>query len=569
MIVPRPKPPGPYPNGRRVRKPGRAGLSKRERSRYPEGVRSVRARVAFTGWLLAAVPTAAGCRERATTSPGEQAESVAAVWPRAPTEGFVVLPWGTQVYLEPRFGGASARLGWASAVPPPWPSDGHVARVVGQRDGFVEIAPILAQPFSSTQGPMPVHCGPVLDGEVFDVRLYVSPWALATVLAREVEVRHDDGSALVLRPGAVAQPIPDDAQGRWAVSAGGIRVRAVLPDDAVALTYPDPLPQPIPQQRSWQLPEGRPFSYDGWPLEVVMGFGHDVAITAVTPNEGDHLVELWSACARVVAHSTQAPVSFQDPFSHHFPPVEFGLGAPDVVVPEEAPIELEVPAEGVTIDLEELKKLELPSEPHAIGGVVEAAAFGSGVLGVGPARPELVLEEGAPVYLSAAGPAAGALSELRVFGEESWSVGDRLCFHTSFGSRFDPPLPVCIDAAEGRPRSPATDMQDFSPWFVRPVSLRVDGAWSEAAVARALRRHRVDLRRCLGEAMQRGLRPSGGLELALDVDGRGGVLDVRPQSPAIEGFTGCAVAAARGWELPRTEDGKPGSVVLSVRLEPR
>jgi hypothetical protein len=69
--------------------------------------------------------------------------------------------------------------------------------------------------------------------------------------------------------------------------------------------------------------------------------------------------------------------------------------------------------------------------------------------------------------------------------------------------------------------------------------------------------------------MQRGLRPSGGLELALDVDGRGGVLDVRPQSPAIEGFTGCAVAAARGWELPRTEDGKPGSVVLSVRLEPR
>lgn len=493
----------------------------------------------------------AGCREGASVSPA-QVTQAAAAWPAAPAEGFVVLPWGTRVYLEPRYGGASARLGWPSTPVPPWPATGHVARVVGQRDGFVEIAPIMPPSLS--------HCGPLLDADAFDVRLYVSPWALAPVLDREVEVRRGDGSMLLLRPGAVAQPIAGDDEERWAVWAGGIRVRARLPADAVARAYSEVAPVVASIQGSWQLPEGRPYAWDGWPLELAQGFGQDVTIASVTAHEGAYLVELTSPCARVVVRATEPPASWgQERFGH----IDFGLGGPDAIPPGVlAAAGLEPPRE---------PEVEPPPDVHNLE--LEGSFEGGDILGVlsgpGPTRLEHVFEEGAPVYLSLAGPPAGTLSQLRAFFEEAWVTGDRLCFHTAFGARFDPPLPVCMPMAEDRVRNPATDVHDFAAGVVRPGALRITGTLPEPEVARALRRHRKDLRRCLNEAMLQGVPASGGFELTLDVSGKGIVTAVRPRSTLAAVLTDCAVAAARGWTMPTPADGKPAQVVFSVRFEPR
>lgn len=523
----------------------------------------------------------------------------------------MVLPWGTRVYLEPRFGGYSARLGWPNVPPPPWPTTGYVARVVGQRDGFVEIAPIIP--------PLPseLHCGPLLDGEMFDVRLYVSPWALAPVLVREHAVTLDDGTSLTLRPGAVAQPIPDDPQGRWAISAGGIRVRAALPDDAMALAYATPEPIPMPSHRPWQLPEGRPFSFDGWPLELDFGFGQDVAIASVEPLGERHVVELTTPCGRVFAQSDKAPVSWSSQPFEPFP--EFGLGGQQGVptgvleqvglaAPREEVVEVKIVepireqpieaieggvpggveggvpggvvggvlggVEGGVVDVltsdEPLSASILLEEPP----MPPPEAFGEigGLIGGAPGlpvRPEHRFEQGAPIYLSPAGPAAGTLAELRVFSEDGWIAGDRLCFHTSFGSRFDPSLPVCLPADESVLRNPTTDVFDFSSWVVRPGTLKVTGALSEAKVDGALRRHRHDLRRCLGEAMQQGVPAIGELELALDVRRDGTVTDARLRSPWVQTLSDCALAAAKRWSLPRPTDGKPAQVVFSVKLEQR
>jgi hypothetical protein len=546
----------------------------------------LRAGAARAAWLLPVVlATAPGCRQRWPTSPGEAVVEPEPL-PDVLAEGFVVLPWGTQTYLEPRFGGASARLGSPSALPPPWPTGGYVARVMGQRDGFIEIAPFM-QPVTAA------HCGPLLDGEAFDVRLYVSPWALAPVLARELEVSLDDGTTLSLRPGVLAQPIPGDPQGRWAISAGGIRVRAVIPADAMALAYAVPLPMTMPSQRGWQLPEDRPFSFDGWPIEVDLGFGHDVAIAAVTPQDDAYRVELTSPCARVLAHARQAPASWaQEPFDHF---VEFGLGGPRAVpagvleavglaepvevgvVIELAPDEGDPPPEPshkvTTFELEEVPlDLVQPSQGSfdAIGTISGESGIIGGVIGGSlPARPEHVFEQGAPVYLSTAGPAAGTLADMRVFSEDGWTAGDRMCFQTSFGFRFDPALPVCLPADEARLRNPTVDVFDFSSGVVRPATLHVTGALSEPAVARALRRNRGDLRRCFGEAQMRGSAPLGDLGLGLDVDGLGMVTEVEPLSLPIQGFTECVVTAAKRWAMPAPEDGKPARIVFSVSLELR
>lgn len=544
-----------------------------------------------------------GCRERASTSPGEAAREGEPP-PEVPAEGFVVLPWGTRVYLEPRFGGYSARLGWPSVAPPPWPTSGYVARVVGERDGFVEIAPLMP--------PIPseVYCGPLLDGEAFDVRLYVSPWALAPVMVREHEVTLDDGTSLVLRPGALAQPIPNDPQGRWAVSAGGLRVRTTLPDDAMGLAFTDPSPVPMPSHRPWQLPEGRPFSFDGAPVELELGFGHDVAIVSVEPREERLVVELATPCGRVLAHSEKAPVSWDSPSFGAFP--EFGLGAPQRVpasVLEQ--VGLAEPAEPEPLEIVIEAPIEERIDEGVEGGVpggVEGGVPGGVVGGVPsevvdvfssdavppaavlfeeppspeimnafgsftespfnlPARPEHRFEQGAPVYLSPAGPAAGTLAEMRVFSEDGWLAGDRICFHTSFGSRFDPVLPVCLPAAEAQLRNPTTDVFDFSGMVVRPAALKLTGALAEPAVDAALRRHRHELRRCLGEARSMGVPATGELELALDVSGDGTVTDARLRSPWVQTLGDCALAAARRWTLPAPSDGKPARVVFSVRLE--
>lgn len=511
-------------------------------------MRSLHAGVARAAWLgLGVMLATAACHEHASTSPAE-AVAQAEPPPAVPTEGFVVLPWGTRTYLEPRFGGVSARLGWPGTAPPPWPTTGYVARVVGQRDGFVEIAPLMP-PITE------LHCGPLLDGEgFFDVRLYVSPWSLAPVLARELEVTLDDGSLLSLRPGAVAQPIAEDPQGRWAISAGGIRVRAAVPGDAMALAYAAPMPMPMPSQRNYQLPEGRPLSFDGWPIELELGFGQDVAIASVTPEGDRHLVELMSPCARVYARSDKPPVSWGQPNFDHF--VEFGLGAP-----EEVPADV-LDAAGIVAPIE-----APPVESVEIGG-----SFGvleGSLVGTLPVRPEYVFEQGAPVYLSAAGPAGGTLADLRVFSEDGWTAGDRLCFHTSFGSRFDPSLPVCMPAAEARLRNPAIDVHDFLPVAVRPGTLHVEGALAEPDVDRALRRLRPELRLCVSGAIGQGGLPSGDLELALDVGAEGEVTDLRLLSLPIANFTDCAVAAAQRWRLPAPKDGKPARVVLMVHLVAR
>lgn len=496
--------------------------------------------------LALLVIAAAGCRARASKSPDGPERSGAAegeAWPSVPTEGFAVLPWGAPVYLEPSFGGPSARLGWWATSLPPWPSTGQVVRVVGSRDGFVEIAPL---PWGGTP-----HCGPILDGDVFDLRLYASPWSLSSVLVRPFEQVDDEGRVLALRPGAVVQPLPDDPQGRFAVAAGGILVIAPLPADAVSTTYDAPQPRAMPDRRLWQLPHGLPMVHGGWPVELDQVFGGDVAVEDARPNAEGVRLELVSPCAKVTAQAERMPEAWPEDISF-----EFGLGGPDVVVPAGVPVHVGAPSPEPPPEPPPEPIFHFPDEGELLG---ELAL-------VGVVRPEWAFEQGAPIYLSPAGSAAGTLSALRVFNEDGWMAGERLCFQTAFGSRFVPSLGVCLDAAEGRLRNPQEDAHDFRGELVVPAEVRVAGALPVEDVERVLRVHRHQLRRCAFEATLQGHPIRGELALGLDVSGTGAVTRVQLRSAKMGTVTDCALAAARGWTFPATRHGTPVRIEFSVKL---
>ena len=72
-------------------------------------MRSLRAVVARAAWLgLGVWPAVSACHGRASTSPAEEA-AAGEPPPAIPSQGFVVLPWGTRTYVEPRFGAVSMR----------------------------------------------------------------------------------------------------------------------------------------------------------------------------------------------------------------------------------------------------------------------------------------------------------------------------------------------------------------------------------------------------------------------------------------------------------------------------
>ncbi|MCA9704613.1 MAG: hypothetical protein KDK70_02050, partial [Myxococcales bacterium] len=503
---------------------------------------------------------------------------------------FAVVPWGARIYVEPRVGAPSVRLGWSVAEPPPWPSGGTVVRVVGHRDGFVEIASVV-------HGEV-AHCEAVLDADALDVRLYVSPWSLASVLTRPVEVEVEAGAeagaevegeveaegTVVLRPGALVRPIAGDPRGRYAVRAGGIQVQVSLPDDAVGNGYVEPQPLSMPSQREWELPDAHTLhDAEGWPIEVDQSFGHDVAVESAWPLGARHRIALVSPCARVTGYGDRAPRSISFGRDH----IDFGLGGSDVRLPDGAlraralvapsepePSEPSEPFDAFdTFDIAEEVPVRILHESEDVIGELEPAVLGV-LQGESPVFfssgfPELVVEAGAPVYLTTAGPAAGTLNELRVFSDDTWVVGERLCLHTAFSMRFDPALAVCFDAAEAQRRSSTTDAHDFGRGTVEPGPIRVGPGHDEALVAQALRRHRRDLRRCYDEALAQDLDLTGSLELQLDTSAQGAVDDVRLRSTWLGPVIDCAIDSARTWSMPPTRDGKPGRIIFRVELSLR
>lgn len=466
--------------------------------------------------------------------------------PLPPAEGFAVLPWGTRVYVEPHVGGPSVQLGVTMSSPTPWPTGGTVVRVVGERDGLVEIAPLRGDELQYGR-----HCGTVLDSDAFDVRLYVSRWSPALVLARTHEQVDDEGHVSSLRPGAVVQRIAGDPEGAWAVSAGGLALRASLPDDAVGRSYrrPDPV-----SGSAWRVDDSVHPTFDGWPVAFDRMYG-EVTIGAVEPDDEGYRVELLSPCARVTVSTAREPPP--PPPEPHF---EFGLGAPDLMLPTVPFVDglalAPVPAVDAGPAHDETEPELEPPRFEFIGD--------DGIMGqLLPLPPQWVFEEGAPIYPSPAGPAVGTLAQLRVFHEDAWLAGDRICFRTSFGARFVPALPVCLDGVEGRLHDPQKDLHDGIPDLVRPESLILYGALDRPDVERAMRIHRHELRRCAYEGHSR----SGRLVLTFVVRPSGQVSGVEVHTSTLLGHKDrCMERAAEAWVLPAPTNGKPASVRLSVEV---
>ncbi len=505
----------------------------------------------------------AGCH-RSMSGAAEPPVEVA--WPDSPADGFAVLPWGTRVYLEPRYGGPSARLGFPRAARPPWPQHGDTVRVVGGRDGFVEIVPLVPEDLS--------HCERSLDGEGFDVRLYVSPFSLASILTRVVELRFDDDTGVLLRPGAPVETIPGDPRGRWAVSAAGLRLRAPLPEDAVGQIYASSDLLMVPGMTDWELGDPSLVTYDeGWSLEIDPELAHDVVVAGAEPRSdgaSDYRVHLRSRCARLDGLSPGSLPRTQQQFRHF----DFGLGAPQPP-----------PAGGAAaLDMRVLAGLEAgredppPSEPEfAEAKVIDVIPSSDGVLGevlLGPV-PDLssqgfaapVFEQGTPLYLSGAGSRAGQLRGVRVFHEQSRAVGDRLCYSTAFGMRFDPPLWICLDAAEGRVRTPEEAASEVGNSVVHPVTVEAYGELRRPEVETALRRHRYQVRLCHDQALLRQPALQGELRLSLRLAGDGSVGEAEAHAKGLEPVIDCVQEAARGWSMPAPSDGRAARVEVVLWLE--
>jgi len=402
------------------------------------------------------------------------------------------------------------------------------------------------------------HCAELLTADGFDVRLYVSPWALASVLTEPFEGHYDDESSVRLQPGAIVRPIPGDPRERWAVSAAGLQLRAELTPEMVGTSYAQATSETMPGNRQWELEPERPVHYDGgWALE--WSPRRDVAIESVLP-VGDHYrVEVVSHCARVTALAEQPPAPARQDFQHF----DFGLGAEAVHLPTDGPIDVSVLLGGMSDEPLRADEVFVPGEDFVFDGEVMGELL--------RAEPsiEQIFEAGAPIYFDTTGGSAGTLTQMRSFGEDHWVAGDRVCFRTSFGGRFVPLIGVCLDAAESRRRTPLTDPDDFGRGTVEPVRLRVDPGLDEALVARALRLHRHELRRCFNEVQAVGRDNGGRLELTLDTRGDGRVSHVRLRSRWQGPVSTCSTSAAQTWTMPPTRDGAPGRITFAVDLVPR
>ncbi len=483
----------------------------------------------------------------------------AGAWPEAPRPGFAILPWGTRVYVEPRYGSRSSRLRRPVEVAPPWPVEGSVVRVLGGRDGFVEIAPLL----ENTQG----HCAEMLTADGYDVRLYVSPWAFASVLTESFEAHHEDGSSMRLQPGAIVRPIADDPQERWAISAAGLQLRAALTPEVVGTSYAETQPETMPGNRQWVMGPGHSMQYDGgWALE--WSPRRDIAIESVLPAGERYRVEVVSHCARVTAWADRPPEAAREEFRHF----DFGLGAESVHLPTEGPIDVTALL-GVSNEPARLEDVFVPEQGAVFDDLLADEVFMDGevmgeLLRAEPPR-EQIFETGAPIYLGTTGPRAGRLTHLRSFGEDHWIAGERVCFRTFFGGQFTPVVGVCFDVAESRRRTPQTDPDDFGRGTVEPVRLKVGPGLDEALVARALRSYRHQLRHCFNEVQPIRGDGSGRLEMTLDTARDGTVSHVRLRSRWLGPVSTCATSAAESWTMPPTRDGAPGRITFAVDLVPR
>ncbi len=447
--------------------------------------------------------------------------------------------------------------------------DGRVLRVIGARDGFVEVAPVL-----DTEQQ---HCERPLHGEEFDVRLFVSPWSLVTVITREVHVEFDDGSSITLRPGAVVQPIVGDPAGRYAVATGGVRLRLELPEDAVGSSY-EAGPVFAPGFGSRQGPPNvTEMTFDG---EEIMhldpALSHQLSVQEVSKEEAGYRTTVQGDCLRVTGLAATDPVMEHDDFET----IDFGLGGPAVVVPNSTVIPVSGLAEPasddvIEIDLVEVEAMmELVETMDALDSDEIAAiesSFGSGIIEglVAPSLPGMawVFEQGSAVFVSEAGPAAGVVVERRVFMEEgARPVGSRVCFATAFGGAFFPPLSVCLDASEGHFHPALDPALAFAEGEVVPGPISLTGAQDEVAVARALRFHRQDLHRCYNEALDADPMFHGALVLALGIDGEGTVTHVMRRGGPFGPAVGCAMESARKWTMPATTDGRPATVQFEVEL---
>lgn len=488
-------------------------------------------------------------------------------WPEVPADGFVVIAAGSPVYVEPSYAAPSARLGWPIGEPPPWPAGGTVVRVTGMREGFVEVAPLVQ--------PHDAHCERALDGERIDVRVYVSPWSLVPVTTRAVDHEFEDGTRIELFPGAPVGRLLDDEEGRFAVSVDDARLKIELPQDAVGLAYAQP--QVLsPSGQPWDGSAGIPgMSYDdGEPLLVRTRFGSsEIWIADSGPWGNGARLRLEGPCLRATVLSDWAPI----PDVRRFRQFDFGLGAPGSTVVLPGPAALDPAALVGTepepdLELEELVEEEIEPIVHLdhFEDFVEGELLQPGVGFFGPVDGTMVFEEGAPVYLTAAGPPSGTLRGIEQL-RDGWVMGDRICFPTMFGAQFQPLLPVCFDGGEGRMQTPELARFDMGSSFVEPGGVRVKGSFEPGAVERGLRRHRVELRRCFEVSLStEAAAPRRlGLELTLDLDGEGQVTAVRSMTGAAGIATTCVIESAKGWGLPAPTDGRPGRVTFTVTLTDR
>jgi hypothetical protein len=107
-------------------------------------------------------------------------------------------------------------------------------------------------------------------------------------------------------------------------------------------------------------------------------------------------------------------------------------------------------------------------------------------------------------------------------------------------------------------------VHDFQPGILRQVSLHIRGALPRAGVERAIWVRRHELRACVFKGSTQPAR----ITISLEVEGDGTVRDVELQTTAlVTPVEQCMKDAARQWVLPEPSDGKPGRVVLSVRVE--
>lgn len=441
------------------------------------------------------------------------------------TAEYVVVPGDAWLHTRPDKTGDKARI-MAPGQRAESLKLAYVARWVGERDGWIEIAPVSSSLHSE-------HCAGFANGlDAMELRFFVRKTDLLEVTTKVASHTYPDGTSIRMAAGI---PLYRGKAGRYHFDVHGIRGETELPKDSIGDRYRPERLQVRGEYRMALARKVRP-RLGGTALTL----DADMRLSEV---EGDRAkrVLLMSECREVWAL---------------------------------------VPAG----ELEQAK--ERKNLGSGVLGVLGAADQNRHVRQGAPVYDRKGNRIGSTWHSVSLRPTAGAAGK-RVCEDRPLKQGSgygmlKLCYDNADINEGEPPIlgGLTGDSEESQRSGFGFGGSAWpgsaSPGKARPApkvsedqaDLVVDGGLDAAIVRRIMRRHLGRVRICYERALASNPKAAGRVVLRFTIGANGAITAITHESSELAAVGECMVQRFRSAEFPRPDNGRPVQVTYPYRLQP-